>query len=99
HIAFGKGESPACRNLYGVPFLLAECISEVARGTAGAAAVARLGACYQEPGMRQVARRFGKNALMFGDEFRRYIETDLMKREPHADAKPIGAFSIGQSAT
>jgi len=33
-------------------FLLAECISEVARGTAGTAAVARLGACYHEPGMR-----------------------------------------------
>jgi hypothetical protein len=36
---------------------------------------------------------------MFGDEFRRYIETDLMKREPHPDAKPMGAFSIGQTAT
>ena len=23
---------------------------------------------------------------MFGDEFRRYIEDDLMKREPHPDA-------------
>jgi hypothetical protein len=34
-------------------------------------------------------------AYMFGDEFRRYIESDLMKREPHPDAKPMGAFSIG----
>ena len=40
-----------------------------------------------------------ERAYMFGDEFRRYIETDLMKREPHPDAKPMGAFSIGQSAT
>jgi hypothetical protein len=32
--------------------LLAECISEVARGTACAAAMARLGACYHEPRMR-----------------------------------------------
>jgi hypothetical protein len=32
-------------------------------------------------------------AYMFGDEFRRYIENDLMKREPHPDAKPMGAFS------
>jgi hypothetical protein len=34
-------------------------------------------------------------AYMFGDEFRRYIESDLMKREPHPDAKPMGVFSIG----
>jgi hypothetical protein len=37
-----------------------------------------------------------ERASMFGDGFRRYIETDLMKREPHPDAKPMGAFSIGQ---
>src|SRR5439155_1372032 len=29
---------------------------------------------------------------MFGEEFRRYVENDLMKREPHPDAKPLGAF-------
>ena len=28
---------------------------------------------------------------MFGDEFRRYIEDDLIKREPHPDA-----FSLGE---
>jgi len=33
---------------------------------------------------------------MFGDEFRRYSESDLMKRQPHADAKPMGAFSLGE---
>jgi len=33
-------------------------------------------------------------AYMFGDEFRRHIEDDLMKREPHPDARPMGAFSI-----
>ena len=33
---------------------------------------------------------------LFGEEFRRYIENDLMKREPHPDAKPLGAFSISQ---
>jgi hypothetical protein len=37
-------------------------------------------------------------AYMFGDEFRQYIESDLMKREPHPDAKPMGAFAIGQPA-
>jgi hypothetical protein len=31
---------------------------------------------------------------MFGDEFRQCIESDLMKREPYPDAKPMGAFSI-----
>jgi hypothetical protein len=31
---------------------------------------------------------------MFGDESRRYIENDLMKREPHPDAKPMGAPSV-----
>jgi len=29
---------------------------------------------------------------MFGEEFRRYVENDPMKREPHPDAKPLGAF-------
>ena len=33
---------------------------------------------------------------MFGEEFRRYVEDDLMKRTPHPDAKPMGAFPIGR---
>ena len=33
---------------------------------------------------------------MFGEEFRHYVEDDLMKRTPHPDAKPMGAFSIGR---
>ncbi len=37
-------------------------------------------------------------AYMFGDEFRRYIENDLIKRQPHPDAKPMGVFPIGQRA-
>ena len=42
-------------------------------------------------------RSFWKDrAYMFGDEFRRYIEGDVMKREPHADAKPMGVFSIAE---
>ena len=36
--------------------------------------------------------------LMFGGEFRQYIENDLIKRQPHPDAKPMGVFSIGRSA-
>jgi hypothetical protein len=35
---------------------------------------------------------------MFGEEFRRHVEDDLMKRTPHPDAKPMGAFSIGRRA-
>ena len=35
---------------------------------------------------------------MFGEEFRRHVEDDLMKRTPHSDAKPMGAFSIGRRA-
>ena len=31
-------------------------------------------------------------------KLRRYVENDLMKREPHPDAKPLGAFSIGRRA-
>ena len=33
---------------------------------------------------------------MFGEEFRHYVEDDLMKRTPHPNAKPMGAFPIGQ---
>ena len=38
-------------------------------------------------------------AYMFGDEFRRYIEDDVMKKKPHPDAKPMGVFPIGQSVS
>jgi hypothetical protein len=38
---------------------------------------------------------WNERSYLFGEEFRRYIENDLMKREPHPDAKPLGAFSIG----
>jgi len=35
-------------------------------------------------------------AYMFGDEFRKYIDDDLINREPHPDAKPMGVFSLGE---
>ena len=38
-----------------------------------------------------------ERAYLFGEEFRRHVEGDLMKRTPHPDAKPLGAFSIGRS--
>ena len=37
-----------------------------------------------------------ERAYLFDDEFRRHVEDDLMKRTPHPDAKPLGAFSIGK---
>ena len=39
-----------------------------------------------------------ERGYMFGEEFRQYVEDDLMKRTPHPDAKPMGAFSIGRRA-
>jgi hypothetical protein len=37
-----------------------------------------------------------ERGYLFGSEFRNHIEGDLMKREPHPNAKPMGAFSIGK---
>ncbi|HYK49224.1 MAG TPA: hypothetical protein VEU94_05825 [Terriglobales bacterium] len=37
-----------------------------------------------------------ERSYLFGEEFRSYIENDLMIRPPHPDAKPLGAFTIGQ---
>lgn len=39
-----------------------------------------------------------ERGYLFGEEFRRQVEDDLMKRTPHPDAKPMGAFPIGQPA-
>ena len=39
-----------------------------------------------------------ERAYLFGEEFRRHVEDDLMKRTPHPDAKPLGAFSIGKKS-
>jgi hypothetical protein len=35
-----------------------------------------------------------ERSYLFGEEFRRYIEKDLVIRPLHPDAKPLGAFSI-----
>ena len=32
---------------------------------------------------------------LFGEEFRRCIENDLVIRSPHPDPKPLGAFTLG----
>jgi hypothetical protein len=44
------------------------------------------------PGGRVLWRERG---YMFGAEFRNHVENDLIKRDPHPDAKPLGAFSLG----
>lgn len=36
-----------------------------------------------------------ERSYLFGEEFRRYVEEELMRRTPHPEAKPFGAFSIG----
>jgi hypothetical protein len=36
-----------------------------------------------------------ERSYMFGGEFRDHLENDIMKRKPHPDAKPLGAFPIG----
>lgn len=36
-----------------------------------------------------------ERGYLFGDEFRRHVESDIMQRKPHPRAKPMGAFSIG----
>ena len=50
--SLSEKESSVCRNLHGVSFLLAECISEVARGTARLTALEGLGACHHESSLR-----------------------------------------------
>ena len=35
-----------------------------------------------------------QRGYLFGDEFRRYVEGDLMKRDPHPEARPMGLFPL-----
>jgi hypothetical protein len=37
-----------------------------------------------------------ERGYLFGKEFRHHVEDDLMKRTPHPDAKPMGAFTLGR---
>ena len=45
------------------------------------------------PGGRSFWKERG---YIFGEAFRDYVENDIMQREPHPEAKPMGAFSIGR---
>ena len=36
-----------------------------------------------------------ERGYLFGQEFRHYVDNDIMKREPHPNARPMGAFAIG----
>ena len=33
---------------------------------------------------------------ILGEAFRDHVENDIMKREPHPEARPMGAFDIGK---
>lgn len=53
--------------------------------------------------MNLVSTRGGKDfwserAYLFGEGFRSHVENVIMKRKPHPNAKPMGAFSIGGSS-
>lgn len=37
---------------------------------------------------------WGERGYLFGDEFRRYVEEDLMKRKAHPQARPMGLFPL-----
>ncbi|MDH4107422.1 MAG: hypothetical protein OEW35_03835 [Gammaproteobacteria bacterium] len=39
---------------------------------------------------------WSERAYLFSDDFRAYIEGDIMLRPPHPDAKPWGAYRIGE---
>ena len=96
-ITLGNAESAVHRYLHGVCLLLTECVSQMAREIARPATVDGVGACHHEPCVRAGGKAFWKDrGYMFGEEFRHYVEDDLMKRTPHPDAKPMGAFPVGQ---
>jgi hypothetical protein len=60
--------------------------------------MAWLGAGDDEPFRRTGGEALWKErSYLFGEEFRRYIEDDLMTRPPHPDAKPLGAFTISRT--
>jgi hypothetical protein len=41
-------------------------------------------------------RAFWKErGYLFGAKFRQHVESDIMKRAPHPDARPLGAFPLG----
>ena len=48
------------------------------------------------PGGREF---WGERAYLFGDTFRAHVEDDIMNREPHPSARPLGAFSITRTST
>jgi hypothetical protein len=41
---------------------------------------------------------WGERGYCFGERFQQHIENDIMKREPHPRANPMGAFSIAENA-
>jgi hypothetical protein len=46
------------------------------------------------PGGREF---WNERAYLFGEAFRGHVENDILKRKAHPGARPLGAFSIGDS--
>jgi hypothetical protein len=95
-LAFGNGKSSVHRDFHGVPLLFTECVSQMA----GKMLEPPLWMGWELLIMNLVSSPGGKEfwnerGYLFGEEFRRHVEDDLMKRTPHPDAKPMGAFRIG----
>ncbi len=83
--------------LHGVCLLLTECVSQMAREIARPATVDGWNLVIMNLVCAPGSKVFWKDrGYMFAEEFRHYVEDDLMKRTPHPDAKPMGAFPIGQ---
>lgn len=40
---------------------------------------------------------WAERGYCFGERFQNHVENDIMKRNPHAQAKPMGAFSIARN--
>jgi hypothetical protein len=40
-----------------------------------------------------------ERGYLFGDSFRQHVEGDIMKQTPHPDARPLGAFPLGDEST
>ena len=36
-----------------------------------------------------------KEGYIFGSEYQNYVETVMMTKKPHPEARPLGAFKIG----
>ena len=96
-IVIGGGQGSLRRGLHGVPLLFSKRVFEMATGAFGTIALVRLEQVIMNLVCAPGGKAFWKErSYLFGEEFRRHVEDDLMKRTPHPEAKPMGAFSIAR---